>query len=337
MRRVLIAPQLGDLPRQLPGGFVHSLSGQTMGTTWTVRYVAVDDVSGDQVAEAIQAALDQVNEEMSTWLERSAISQFNQAAAGSWHHLTHGFATVLKKAIEIAALTDGTFDPTIGPLVNIWGFGPDSYHAASQRAQPPPIADILLNLARCGWQKLQFNQSNQTLLQTGSVYLDFSGIAKGYGVDQVVVALRTLGLAHFLVEVGGELYGSGIKPDGHPWWVALERPQQESGLDENVVALHGMAIATSGDYRRYFEHHGKRYAHTIDPHTGFPVEHAPVSVTVLHTSCMEADALATALTVMGLRRGLAYANTHGIAALFIVNESGSLSAHDSPALAEMLE
>ncbi|MCB5186529.1 FAD:protein FMN transferase [Methylobacillus caricis] len=332
MRRVLIPPQLADVPRQLPDGRIASLSGHTMGTTWTVRYVDVDGLPAEQVSDAIQAALDQVNHEMSTWLEHSVITRFNLAEPGSWHSLPEGFSTVLQKALEVAARTDGTFDPTVGPLVNLWGFGPDG-----QATQPPAEVDILARLDLCGWQKLQFDHASQRVLQTGGLYLDFSGIAKGYGVDQVVAALSGLGLEHYLVEVGGELHGQGIKPDGHPWWVALERPQHESSLDENVVALHGLSVATSGDYRRYFEHDGIRYAHTIDPKTGYPVAHAPVSVTVLRSSCMEADALATALTVMGLHRGMAYAETHSIAALFIVNEDGKVSAHDSSALAEMLE
>ncbi|MGY1490563.1 FAD:protein FMN transferase [Methylobacillus pratensis] len=338
MRQVLIPQRLADLPRELPSGRIVALSGETMGTTWSVRYVEAAGLAENTVAETVEAALDQVVQQMSTWLEDSAINQFNHAAPDTEMPVPAEFAAVLSKALAVAARTDGCFDPTLGNLVNLWGFGP-----RQAQALPPTQASVDEALRESGWKRLEFDPARRALKQPGKLALDFSGIAKGFGVDQVAAALREHGLQHYLVEVGGEFYGHGIKPDGQPWWVALERAPEASVMDEYVVAVHGMGLATSGDYRRYFEHHGQRYAHTIDPQTGWPVARAPVSVSVLAPSCMEADAFATALTVMGLERGLAYAQTHDIAALFTVQTQAgqvgktSLMQQASPRLREMLQ
>lgn len=332
MRQVLIPQQLADLPRELPCGSIVTLSGQTMGTTWSVRYVRTQDLADAEVASAMEAALDQVVRQMSTWLQDSLISQFNLAQPGTIIQLPAEFVTVLSKALAVAAQTDGCFDPTMGALVDLWGFGP---HITQDL--PPSQSLIQQVLQESGWKKLQFDSVRRELKQSGKLTLDFSGIAKGFGVDQAAGALRALGLQHYLIEVGGEFYGDGIRPDGQPWWVALERTAEAARMDEYVVAVHGLGVATSGDYRRYFEHHGQRYAHTIDPQTGWPVAQAPVSVSVLASSCMEADALATALTVMGLERGLAFAQTHDIAALLTANTPSGLVQQASPKLQDMLQ
>ena len=194
--------------------------------------------------------------------------------------------------------------------------------------------------AFCGWQKLQLDTKGMRALQPGNIYIDFSGIAKGYSVDRIAHVLHKAGIDNYLIEVGGELYGIGIKPDGQPWWIALETSPQAETVTESIVALHGLAVATSGDYRRYFEHHGQHYAHTINPHTGFPIDgtsNALVSVTVLHAECMVADALATAFTVMGVRAALAYAKKKDIAVLLIEQKSDGFEEHLSPKLMAMLE
>ncbi|ABE48697.1 MULTISPECIES: FAD:protein FMN transferase [Methylobacillus] len=330
MRQVLIPQQLAELPRELPSGGIVVLRGETMGTTWSVRYVDTAKLAERTVAAAVSTALDQVVQQMSTWLQDSVISQFNHAAPGTIVKVPPEFAIVLTNALAVAAKTDGCFDPAIGILVDLWGFGPRQVQVL-----PPAQVSIDEALRESGWKKLEFDPVRRELKQGGKLALDFSGIAKGFGVDQVARVLRAHGVQHYLVEVGGEFYGQGIKPDGQPWWVALERTPEAARLDEYVVAVHGLGLATSGDYRRYFEHHGRRYAHTIDPQTGWPVDQAPVSVSVLSASCMEADAYATALTVMGLERGLAYAQTHDIAALFTVETPAGLEQHASPRLREM--
>ena len=335
MRRVLIPPTLQQLPEQLPSGELKTLSGQSMGTTWNVRFIDSHQHSDKTVQTLIQAELDLVVAQMSTWQEDSNLSIFNLATANTWHVLPEPFFKVFNCALKVAAETDGAFDPTIGPLVNLWGFGPEG-----QRTSPPDAVQIKTLHHNCGWQKLQLDKSNLRVLQPGGVYVDFSGIAKGYSVDRIAQALQNAGIENFLIEVGGELYGKGIKPDGQPWWIALENSPAAQNISESIIALHGLAVATSGDYRRYFEHHGHHYAHTIDPRTGFPVDRAHnalTSVTVLHAECMLADALATAFTVMGVEAALAYASQNDIAALLVEHHTEGIQEHLSPQLMAMLE
>lgn len=335
MRRVLIPQTLQSLPAQLPVGDLHTLSGQSMGTTWTVRYINTFGHSADKVRGLIQNELDVVVAQMSTWQADSNLSVFNRAEANTWHALPSAFFQVLECALNLALETDGAFDPTVGPLVNLWGFGPEG-----QRTTPPDHAEIQAVHANCGWQKLKLDSAGMRVLQPGNVYVDFSGIAKGYSVDRIAYIFEVAGIEHFLIEVGGELYGKGIKPDAQPWWVALETSPEASLMTESVVALHGLAIATSGDYRRYFDDRGKHYAHTIDPRTGFPIDRASnalVSVSVLHTECMMADALATAFTVMGVKAALTYAETYDIAALLVEQTTEGVKEHLSSALMAMLE
>jgi thiamine biosynthesis lipoprotein len=335
MRRVLIPKTLQTLPPQLPSGEQHTLTGQAMGTTWTVRFVNSQQQSEDFVRTLIQRELDLVVAQMSTWQEDSNLSIFNRADANTWHTLPAAFFTVLDCALKLAAETEGAFDPTIGAVVNLWGFGPDG-----QCTSPPDAVEFKKAHSDCGWQKLQLDRENLQALQPGNVYVDFSGIAKGYSVDRIAHAFQQAGIANYLIEVGGELSGTGIKPDGQPWWIALETPPEASPVIESIVALHGMAVATSGDYRRYFDHQGHRYAHTIDPRTGFPIDRASnalASVTVLHAECMVADALATAFTVMGTQAALAYATQKDIAALFIEHKAQGIEEHLSPKLMAMLE
>ncbi len=317
-----------------------------MGTSWSVKLVRPGHLSLQQVHAGIQRQLDQVVQQMSTWLDSSDISRFNRAPANSWHPLPKEFFKVLDYAVYTAQQSGGAYDPTVGPLVNLWGFGPGGSYDG-----PPQPEAIGQALARQGWRKLQLDRIRQRVLQPGGMYLDLSSIAKGYGVDQVADYLQAQGVQSYLVEVGGELRGYGSKPDADPWWVALEQPPSASVKDQadsassqpqaSIVALHGLAIATSGDYRRYFEQDGRRYSHTLDPRSGYPVQHAPASVTVLHASCMMADALATALTVLGVAEGLDYARDQNIAARF-VSRTVSRTALGfeeqlSPAFAAMLE
>lgn len=333
MRRVLIPQTLQSLPPQLPVGALHTLSGQSMGTTWTVCYINSNQHSDAVVRALIQRELDLVVTQMSTWQQDSNLSMFNQADANTWHELPSAFFSVLACALKVAADTDGAFDPTVGPLVNLWGFGPDG-----QRTSPPDTAEVKALHAYCGWQKIQLDGDGMRALQPGGIYVDFSGIAKGYSVDRVRHAFTEAGIENYLIEVGGELYGAGIKPDGQPWWIALETSPEASSVTESVVALCGLAVATSGDYLRYFQHQGQHYAHTIDPRTGFPIDRASnalVSVTVLHTECMLADALATAFTVMGTEDALAYTRQKNIAALFVEHKADGFQEHLSPKLMAM--
>lgn len=293
-----------------PTARVHRLAGRTMGTCWSVRLAAPAPPPAT-VGAAIAAVLDEVVAEMSGWEAASRLARFNRAAAGSWHVLPSGFFHVLAAGVGIARATGGAFDPAIGAMVDLWGFGP-----GPARLEPPAEAEIAAARARSGWERLELDAPARRARQPGGLALDLSGIAKGHAVDRVAALLAARGFGHVLVEIGGELKGLGVRPDGQPWWVAVEAPPGIA-LPETRVALHGLAIATSGDYRRFFDHGGRRYAHSLDPRIGRPVANDLASVTVVHEECLRADAFATALLVMGREEGPAFATTHDLAALFV--------------------
>ncbi|MDM0033936.1 FAD:protein FMN transferase [Variovorax sp. J22P271] len=295
-----------------------------MGTTWSLRLDNPRMVALEEVRAAAQAALDRVVAQMSTWEADSDIRRFNHAAAGSRHVLEPEFAKVLACALQWAAASDGAIDPSIGPLVALWGFGAD---ADTSHDAPPSPAAIVQALERVRWQRLALDPDTRTAIQPGGAALDLSGVAKGFAVDQVAAALQALGLADFLIEVGGELRAAGRRPGGDPWQVLVEALPGHT----HRVPLDGMAIATSGDRWHVREHQGRRWSHTLDPRTGEPVQHALASVTVLHPACMEADALATVLTVLGPDDGLAFARRHGVAALFVCRADAGPRAFSSPA------
>jgi len=322
-------------PRALPGavmapataryerlrGLPCALAGATMGTTWSARLALPPGVDEAETRRAIQFALDDVVAQMSHWEEGTAITRYNRAQAG-WQALPVQMLEVLDCGLHVARLTEGAYDPTIGALVQAWGFGPH------QHAYEPPT-DAALHAARVrgGWQRVR--RDGDHAWQDGGVLLDFSSIAKGYGVDCAARALQALGVADFLLEVGGELRAQGLRPDGLPWRVAIEWP--DGGGHADYVVLDRQAIATSGDYRRYFQHAGKRHSHTLDPRSGRPVDNGVASVTVLHASCMQADAWATALTVLGAEAGMRMANAQSLAALFVVRGAHGLEPRASRA------
>jgi thiamine biosynthesis lipoprotein len=329
MTRVLV-PQFSEPPARPIGGAVLALAGETMGTTWSVQLVAQPTANAAALTAMAQRELDAVVAQMSPWEPLSDLSRYNRAAIGSWTPLPAAFAQVLRCALEIAQATDGAFDPTLGALIDLWGFGPRPFSGA------PPTADALAQAREvAGWRRLVLD--GDALFQPGGLRLDLNGVAKGFAVDQIAAALDRSGARSYLVEVGGELRGTGAKPDGQPWWVELERPPTANDGLRTLVALHGLSVATSGDYRRFFEHDGRRYAHTLDPGTAAPVAHATVSVTVLDAHCMRADACATALTVMAPDAALAFAATQGLAALILTDGPRGLEERLSPALAAMLD
>ena len=280
-----------------------------MGMTWSARAVLPAGLASDIAREAVQARLDRLVAEVSHWEPASALSRFNRAGAGEQVALPDDLWAVLETGLALAAGSDGAFDPTMGRLVDLWGFGP-----AGPREAPTPqaVADAR---ADAGWRRLQLSDVGRSARQPGGLALDLSGIAKGYGVDLAVETLATLGVTACLVEIGGELKGAGVRPTGEPWWVEIETPPDLAPAPEPIrLALHGLAVATSGDYRLSREADGRRLAHTLDPRTGAPLEGAPASVTVIHERCMMADALSTVLTVLGPDAGMAYAEAEGIAA-----------------------
>ena len=302
---------------------IHLISGETMGTTWSVKLVELPSgVALTSVREDIELLLESINRQMSTYRPDSDISRFNQAEAGSWQVLPADFWRVIRYSLQLAEDSGGAFDPTVGPLVNLWGFGPDS-----KRDEPPVAAELEAIQARIGYQRLAWREADQALLQPGDAYVDLSAVAKGYAVDKVADLLLGLGVEDLLVEIGGELRAHGGKPAGQPWKVAIEKPLPGVREVAHIVAMKNMAIATSGDYRNYFQAGDRRYSHIIDPRTGYPVNHKVVSVSVLHPRCAEADALATALTVMGAEEGMAWAEARQLAVLFMVQSGSTVEEH----------
>ena len=313
-----------ETPATSPALAVHTLQGQTMGTAWCVKLATRPQANLHALHAGIQSQLDRVVAQMSTWEATSDITRYNQSAGGTWQALPEEFFTVLSCALQTARDSEGAYDPSIGPLVQAWGFG-----AAPRAMQVPPAEDLAAARRRVGWQQIRLQTASRSAWQPGGVQLDLSAIAKGYAVDLVACHLRAKGIPAALVEVGGELYGYGRKPDGSPWQVLVEAmPDQAMDEAENparVIALDGMAVATSGDHWHAFEQAGRRYSHTLDPRTGIPVQHAPAAVTVLAADAMQADAWATALTVMGAGAGLDFAASRGLAARFVSRTDSGLT------------
>ncbi|SOZ17308.1 Thiamine biosynthesis lipoprotein; apbE family [Cupriavidus taiwanensis] len=334
VNRVLVPVALSAPPAPPPADArLQRWGGTTMGTSWSVAALLPPDADAGAIAADIRDVLGRVIAQMSNWEADSDLSRFNRAPAGSWHALPADCFAVLQTALQVARDSGGAYDPSAGPLVDLWGFGP-----APARRAPPSPGDVQAARARCGWARIETDAAGGRARQPGGVALDFCAIAKGFAVDAVARYLCAQGLDHHLTEIGGELRGHGVKPDGMPWWVALEAPPGPGSDDaqQTLVALHGLSVATSGDYRRYFDSEGRRYAHTIDPRTGYPASHALASVTVIHPQCMLADALSTALTVLGPDAGMAHARRHGIAARFLVRTADGFLEHHSPAFAAML-
>lgn len=318
-------------PRVAGETVVRRLQGETMGTTWSAVAAAPARLSVDTLDAAILRALDTVVSQMSAWETLSHLSRFNRAEPGSVHDLPPEFFTVLDYALTVAAETNGAYDPAAGALTALWGFGPEGRGRCV-----PGDAAIAAARAASNWRRLSLQQGSRSAMQPGGLVVDLCAVAKGFAVDCLADVMRAHGCAGFLVEIGGELRGEGCKPDGTPWWVAVELPRGAAGLPDTLIALHGLAVATSGDHRRYFEHEGCRYGHTIDPRSGRPVQNGVATVTVVAESCMEADALSTALFVLGEDDGLRFAEQRGISAMFVLTGENGLRQRVSPAFAAMM-
>lgn len=300
-------------------------SGPIMGTQYHVSVVESEGISLDKagqqaLAEGIKNTLVDVDLKMSTYKQHSELSRFNQTSVGQWFPVSADTAVVVEEALQIAAESGGVFDPTIGPLVNLWGFGPDL-----KPDQVPSEAELALAFERVGYRSVAVKgveSDAPSLRKDKNIYLDLSAIAKGYGVDQVARYLDRQGFHNYLVEVGGELRLKGRKPDGTTWKIAIEKPSTSGQVVQEVLALTNVSVATSGGYRNYFEADGQRFSHTINPLTGRPITHKLASVTVLHPSCATADAMATALMVMGPEKGLEFAREQGLAVYMLVKADG---------------
>ena len=305
-----LAPMSVPLDRQV-------ISGATMGTRYSAVFYAPPTADLPELRRGLQAAVDAVDAQMSTWKPDSHLMRFNRAPTHTWFPVPRQLATVLAAAIDIGRQSDGAFDIGVGDLVSAWGFGSGS--------QPHRKDDVAIVRARAGVPAhlcLELDAGQRHVRKQAEITLDLSGIAKGFGVDELAGVLVQHGIAHFLVSIDGELRAAGGKPDGSPWRVAVERPDVGQRAAQGVLELTDGAVATSGDYRHFVDIAGIRYAHTMDPRRRMPLADGPAAVTVLAQTCMAADAWATALLVLGPAASGELASTYGLEALFIERPPG---------------
>jgi len=308
-------------------------TGQTMGTAYHVRVVqTMEDAQAEALAGQIQAALDRVDALMSTYKPDSELSRFNAHESNEPFPISAQTAEVFDVALQVSAMTDGLFDVTVGPLINAYGFGPDMLD------ELPDDAEIEELLTRVGYHHLHLDREARTIQKARpDVYCDLGGVAKGYGTDEVVRMLDEQGLIDYMVEVGGEVRARGMNASGIAWRIGVEAPVAGERRVERVVSLSGQALTTSGDYRNFIEVDGRRLSHTIDPRTGRPVSHALASVSIIHESTTWADALATALMVMGPEAAHDFAIEHDFPVmLFIHDGEGGFSTRLTPRFEQFL-
>lgn len=300
--------------------------GETMGTTYTVRIASEEPVADVQeVARRIGERLEEINRAMSTYVESSEISRLNRLATDEPMALSAETFTVLEQAVQVSRSSGGAFDPTVGALVNAWGFGPVNPSAA------PGEAELAALRQHTGVGLIVLDASQRTVAKLDpAVQVDLSAIAKGYAVDQVSELLTELGYPSHMVEVGGEVRTGAARPDGAAWRIGIERPDVGAEGLQRLVPLVGLSMASSGNYRNFYVMDGRVVGHTIDPRTARPVDHEGASVSVIAPECGLADALATVLMVMGPEEGMRWAEQHEIAALFVVHEEGEFVERMTP-------
>lgn len=293
----------------------YKLSGPTMGTRYTAVYFATAGVDEAAIAAGLFAAVDRVDQQMSSWKSESNLSRLNRAPAEQWHAVPHELLCVLATALRVGEQSGGAFDIGVGDLVDAWGFG-----ASRQQADEQQIRRLQQRLYRPASDLLEIDQANNRVRKQTPVTLDLSGIAKGYGVDALARCLNGFGIGSYLVGIDGEMRAGNLKPDGRAWTIAIEKPIRGVREAMSVMEIRDSAIATSGDYRRWTEFEGKHYAHTMNPLLGRPVRNRLAAVTVLESSCMLADAWASALLVLGESAGVELAQERGMDALFVLHD-----------------
>ncbi|HSG98234.1 MAG TPA: FAD:protein FMN transferase [Woeseiaceae bacterium] len=303
------------------------LSGGALGTSFNISIVeAPDDLDTAALEADVLATLERVDLLASTWREDSELSVFNTDRAIDWIIVSQPLCEALASALAIAEQTGGAFDVTIGPLVNLWGFGPDGL-----AVEPPSAEAITAAMQATGHDKIEVDCKERLVRKDhADMFVDLSGWAKGLAVDQLAELLDAAGLDNYLVEVGGELRAKGHNSEALKWSVAIEAPSTSRRAPHSIIRVTDASVATSGDYRNYFEHDGRRYSHTIDPRTGRPVAHNLAAVTVVHPSAAYADAMATALLVLGPEDGLALARELKLAAYLLVRNDAAIEELTTP-------
>jgi thiamine biosynthesis lipoprotein len=299
----------------------HALNGATMGTRYSAVLFAPDGVDIKALDAELFEAVDRVDRQMSTWKPDSDLNRLNAAPVGDWITIPRQLAAVLAASLRTGRASNGAFDIGVGDLVAAWGFGPagpdpDACRTAALAKQARPATVMALELDEAGMRARKH----------APISLDLSGIAKGYGVDELARVMDAFAIPSWLVGIDGEMRAKGFKPDGSPWAVGLERPQRGTRDVMGVIELTDMAIATSGDYRHWVDVGGKTLSHTMNPKTGVPLENSLASVSVLAATCMEADAWATVLMVLGETAGQQMAKARGIDAVLVLRDGSVISA-----------
>lgn len=305
---------------------VHELAGSAMGTTFSIKIVAPpENLDRAALASRVEETLERIEDRMSTWRAESELSRFNAHRGIDWFPVSAELCQVVAEALTLSAATGGAFDVTVGPLVNLWGFGPDVVIDG-----PPGAEQIDVLLASTGSHALHADcAANALRKDLPDLYVDLSAFAKGYGVDVVAGLLDEVGAERYLVEIGGEMRVRGENASSEPWAVAIEAPLPAERSVHAIIRVSDAAVATSGDYRNFFEHDGSVYSHTIDPRTGYPIRHAAASVTIVSDTAAFADAMATAVLVLGPDDGLAFAEREQLAAYILLREDRGIAERAS--------
>ncbi|WPN56356.1 FAD:protein FMN transferase [Pseudomonas sp. P9_31] len=293
----------------------YSLNGETMGTRYTALFYAAAGIDTDAVNHSLACAVARVDQQMSTWKPDSDLNRLNAAPEQQWVSVPEELATVLSAALRVSQQSGGAFDIAVGDLVDAWGFGPGE-HAITAQALATPSSHARLSASAA----LEVDAQRNQVRKRAPLQLDLNGIAKGFGVDELARCLDGLGITRYLVGIDGEMRARGVKPDGQCWAVALEKPRRGVREVMGVMELGDAAIATSGDYRQWVDVAGQSYAHTMNPATGAPLCNPLAAVTVVASSCMLADAWATALMVLGETAGPRLAQERGMDALFVLRD-----------------
>jgi len=305
--------------------------GDVFGTTYSISYPPQENIAEkEQIQQKVTARLQEIDNLMSTWNEDSQLSRFNRLAAGKSMRVDPDLIAMLVLSKVMNKISEGAFDITVGPIVNLWGFGPRQQERESAL---PSEEQLRAAQAHIGIDNLQM--SGNSLTKKVNLYLDLSAIAKGYAVDEISKLLQQQGIENYLVEIGGELFVRGRKANGNKWRVAIEEPLDKGGSIHKTIELENLGMATSGDYRNYYEEDGVRYSHTIDPRTLRPISHNLASATVIHQNTAVADALATALMVMGTQKALDFAERLNLAVYLISREKEGFVSHTSQALLDL--
>lgn len=300
---------------------VVKINGFTMGTTYSISIVqdsGENTYPFDELKFKIDSVLAEVNNKMSTYKKDSELSIFNESSDTSWYPISKDLFNVIYQAKKISQMTQNAYDISVGPIVNLWGFGPEA-----RPSKIPSEKEILSRREYVGLSKYLLDKQNKKIRKIHKkLYIDLSSIAKGFGVDEVGRLLASLKFTNFMVEVGGEVFVKGLNNSSEKWNIGISTPDETSSI-QKVVSISDQALATSGDYRNYFEDNGVRYSHTIDARTGKPITHNLASVSVIHNNCMLADGIATALNVIGATEGMKIAKENNLAVFFIVKDGNS--------------